>query len=57
MMGKEQIAESLSMEVVKILISTILTYSVKALIENVFRYNDIGGKRQEYNKEEDVDEN
>lgn len=36
-MGKE-IAESLSSQIVKVLLGTVLIYAVKALFENIFKY-------------------
>lgn len=38
-MGKEEIAENLSKAIVTTIISVILTYSVKALLENMSKHN------------------
>lgn len=38
LMGREEIAETLSGEVVTVIIGTVLTYAVKALFENIFKY-------------------
>lgn len=36
--GREQIAESLSSQVVDVILGTVLMYSIKALFENIFKY-------------------
>lgn len=38
-LGREQIAENLSINVVVVIISTVITNSTKALFENIFKYN------------------
>ena len=43
-MGKDQIAESLSSNVCTVIIGQLVAFLVTKTIENVFRYNDFGGK-------------
>ena len=43
-LGREQIAETLSSSVVTIVIGQLGFYLVTKTVENVFRYNDFGGK-------------
>lgn len=43
--GRGQIAESLSSNVCSVIIGGLITYLVTKTIENVFKYNDIGGPR------------
>lgn len=37
--GREAIAESLSKQIVKVILSVPVVYGIKAAIENVFKYN------------------
>ena len=46
--GKEQIAETLSGQIVTVIIGTVITYAAKALFENIFKYR---------NRKDDEDEN
>lgn len=50
LIGREEIAETLSGEVVTVIIGTVLTYAVKALFENIFKY------RSKNNNKESEDE-
>lgn len=43
-MGKEQIAESLSSTVCNVVIGTLGTYLITSTVENIFKYNNFGGK-------------
>lgn len=43
-LGKEQIAESLSSNVCTVIIGQTLAYLITKTVENIFKYNDIGGK-------------
>lgn len=42
-MGRDQIAESLSSNVCTVIIGQIIAYYLSKTIENVFKFNDIGG--------------
>lgn len=42
-MGKDQIAESLSSNICTVIIGQTLGYLITKTIENIFKYNDIGG--------------
>ena len=56
--GKESIAENLSITVVKVIIYTFMSYSCKALFENVFKYGKFFIKGNPYIGDNDtVDEN
>lgn len=46
LMGREDIAETLSGEVVTVIIGTVLTYAVKALFENIFKYKSTNKKKE-----------
>lgn len=48
LIGKDQIAETLSGQIVTVVISTVIAYSLKALFENIFKYRI---------RKEDTDEN
>lgn len=41
-MDKHEIAEQLSIVIVKVIIYTVLSYLIKALVENVFKFNFLG---------------
>lgn len=42
-MGKDQIAESLSSNICTVIIGQTLGYLITKTVENIFKYNDIGG--------------
>lgn len=54
--GREQIAETLSSEIVKVIISTVLLYSIKALFENIFKYRIRKEDENEDKLETEIDE-
>lgn len=43
-MGKDQIAESLSSTVCNVIIGSLSVYLITSTTENIFKYNDFGGK-------------
>ena len=43
-MGKDQVVESLSSTVCTVIIGTLVAYLVTSTVENVFHYNDFGGR-------------
>lgn len=56
--GREQIAEQLSSQIVDVIMGTIVTYSAKALFENIFKYfpwKNRNKDSQESNTENDND--
>lgn len=51
--GRIEIAETLSTNVVKEILGVALLYCIKATIENVFKYNQVGGESNEKALERD----
>lgn len=51
--GREAIAESLSKQIVKVILSVPVVYGIKAAIENVFKYNIKKNDEEEIEDEED----